>query len=168
MTTKYTLRSGLPADMETIVQRHAAIYSTDYNFNATLASLEAGKVAADFISSSTQDPANNRSWIAEFNNEFAGCVFLVRDESETHFKCAKLRLLLVEPSARGLGLGRDLVGQCTRFAREAGYARIRLWTNSGLGPARKLYASEGYQLVKSEQDTTFGISLTAEFWELTL
>ncbi|KAL4744793.1 hypothetical protein BDW72DRAFT_187861 [Aspergillus terricola var. indicus] len=166
MATQYILRTGLPSDMTTIVQRHAAIYSADYNFNPDLAVREAQKVATDFIA--TQDPALERCWIAEVNNEFAGCVILVRDKAETNFKCAKLRLLLVEPSARGLGIGKDLIQQCTNFAREAGYARIRLWTNSGLITARKLYAREGYNLIKSEEDSTFGIPLTAEFWELAL
>ncbi|KAL4876123.1 GNAT family N-acetyltransferase [Aspergillus karnatakaensis] len=162
----YTLRPGLPTDMPTIVRRHATIYSADYNFNESLAALEAQKVVTEYIK--TQDPTCERSWIAEVNNHFAGCVILVKDKDEKNFQCAKLRLLLVEPSARGLGLGRELIHQCTVFAREKGYERIRLWTNSGLVTARKLYAREGYELVKSEEDSTFGIPLMAEFWELVL
>ncbi|KAL3458201.1 acyl-CoA N-acyltransferase [Aspergillus heterothallicus] len=175
----YTLRAHRAADMPLIVERHAALYSKDYNFNAELAAREADKVAAAFLSS--YDPKLDRCWVAEGpDGQFSGCVFLVKDRDTDNApssssgnehskdKIAKLRLLLVEPSARGSGLGRALIGQCTQFAREGGYSRIRLWTNSGLTTARRLYHREGYRIVKEEEDETFGIKLTAEFWELAL
>ncbi|KAJ6190889.1 Transcriptional regulator [Penicillium mononematosum] len=110
------------------------------------------KVGAEFLDN--YDATTDRCWIAERNDEFLGCIVLVRarDASNT----AKLRLLLVEPSARGLGLGRALIGQCTRFAREAGYARIRLWTQNVLVSARRLYVKQGYKLVNSEDHGSLG------------
>lgn len=104
------------------------------------------KVGAEFLDN--YDASTDRCWIAERNDEFLGCIVLVQDRELVN--TAKLRLLLVEPSARGLGLGRALIEQCTRFARETGYARIRLWTQNVLVSARRLYAKEGYWLVSSE------------------
>ncbi|RDW81290.1 GNAT family N-acetyltransferase [Aspergillus mulundensis] len=172
----YTLRPALPSDMPTIVHRHGTLYSKEQGYRADLAAGVAKTILDDFTSN--HDPASERCWVAENNNNnnsdnnsedrFIGCVLLVHDKSEESYKCAKLRLLLVEPSARGLGLGGELIRQCTRFARGAGYERIRLWTNSGLTGARRLYVKEGYRMVREEEDQTFGVTVQAEFWELVL
>ncbi|BCS27679.1 GNAT family N-acetyltransferase [Aspergillus puulaauensis] len=170
MATPYTLRrASTPSDMAQIVQRHGDLYSKEHNFNKDLAESVAEEITTGFVS--THDPRSERCWIAERNGEFVGCVMLVKDStsgSSSDCNCAKLRLLIVDPSARGLGLGQDLVQQCTRFAREAGYQCIRLWTSSVLTAARRLYKKEGYRLVREEEDQTFGVKLTAEFWELAL
>ncbi|KAL2795571.1 GNAT family N-acetyltransferase [Aspergillus keveii] len=171
MTTPYKIRTHLATDMETIVRRHGMLYSKEHNFDPHLAASVASQVTTAFLA--TYDATRERFWVAEAEqqdgtNTFIGCVFLAKDKTETEFPCAKLRLLLVEPAARGMGLGRELIARCTEFAREAGYARIRLWTNSGLGTARRLYEREGYKLLRSEEDDTFGIKLTAEFWEMVL
>ncbi|KAL3442802.1 acyl-CoA N-acyltransferase [Aspergillus insuetus] len=178
MTSPYTLRDARPSDMPRIVQRHKDLYSTEYNYNMHFVSI-VSQVTTDFIAN--HDPAHERCWIAERDGQFLGCIMLVKDKSteqlsssdpsqqaDPTYKTAKLRLLLVEPSARGLGLGRDLVTQCTRFAREAGYERIRLWTNSELVSARRLYMREGYRLVRAEEDESLGVKIVAEYWELEL
>ncbi|KIA75859.1 GNAT family N-acetyltransferase [Aspergillus ustus] len=175
-TTAYTLRDARPEDMPHIVQRHKDLYSTEYSYNAHFVDI-VSQVTADFIRS--HDPVRERCWIAERDGEFLGCIMLVKDQTSTTAdvstsepssacKTAKLRLLLVEPRARGLGLGRDLVSQCTRFAREAGYERIRLWTNGELVSARRLYMREGYRLVHAEEDHSLGVKVVAETWELQL
>jgi GNAT superfamily N-acetyltransferase len=112
------------------------------------------------------DPEHERCWIAERNGENAGSVFLVKYPERPGV--AKLRLLLVEPSARGLGIGRRLVEECTSFAREAGYHTISLWTNSVLATARRIYKDAGSRMVKEEVHNSFGHDLVAETWELQL
>ncbi|KAL3444688.1 GNAT family N-acetyltransferase [Aspergillus insuetus] len=167
MAAPYKIRTHSPTDMETIIRRHGILYSKEHNFDPHLAAAVASQVMTEFLA--TYDATRERCWVAENpEGNFIGCVLLMKDKTELEFPCAKLRLLLVEPAARGMGLGRALISKCTEFAREAGYARIRLWTNSGLGTARRLYEREGYMLLKSEEDETFGIKLTAEFWEMVL
>lgn len=168
MTPPYTLRhTTCPSDMAQIVQRHGDLYSKEHIFDINLAASVAEEITTGFMA--THDPNCERCWIAERNGQIIGSIMLVKDKTPgSDCKCAKLRLLLVDPSARGLGLGGDLVQQCTRFARQAGYQCIRLWTNSGLTAARRLYKKEGYRLVREEEDHTFGIKLTSEFWELML
>lgn len=122
------------------------------------------KVGAEFLDN--YDASTDRCWIAERKDEFLGCIVLVRDRDASN--TAKLRLLLVEPSARGLGLGRALIEQCTQFAREAGYVRVRLWTQNVLVSARRLYAKKGYKLVSSEDHGVFGEGHCGECWELVL
>ncbi|KAJ5187773.1 Acyl-CoA N-acyltransferase [Penicillium cf. viridicatum] len=147
----YSLRTHRPGDIGWIIHRHATLYEQEYGWGTKMEALVC-KVGAEFLDN--YDTSTDRCWIAEHNDEFLGCIVLVRDRELIN--TAKLRLLLVEPSSRGLGLGRALIEQCTRFARETGYARIRLWTQNVLVSARRLYAKEGYQLVSSEDHGAFG------------
>jgi GNAT superfamily N-acetyltransferase len=159
----YTLRHPQPGDMGWIVERHGALYHAEYRWDARFEALVAD-VIASFMRD--HDPARERAWIAERDGERVGCVMLVRHPEDA--EVAKLRLLLVEPKARGLGLGARLVAECTAFARAAGYRRITLWTNSVLHSARRLYEAEGYRLLHEEPHTLFGERLIGQTWELRL
>lgn len=161
-TPGYTLRPHRVGDMGWITYRHGILYQEEHGWDERFEALVA-EVTVDFIKN--LDPSCERCWVAERDGEFLGCVMLVKDRSSDK-NAAKIRLLLVEPSARGLGLGRGLVKQCVEFAREAGYARVGLWTQSTLIVARKMYASEGFQLVKAEEHESFGFKLMGELWEL--
>jgi DNA-binding MarR family transcriptional regulator/N-acetylglutamate synthase-like GNAT family acetyltransferase len=157
----YLLRPHQPGDMGWVVHRHGVLYAEEYGWNEQFEALVAG-IAAKFIQH--YDPKKERCWIAEKEGEVVGSVFLVKKSKAV----AKLRLLLVEPKARGLGIGTRLVDECTRFARHAGYRKIVLWTNSILHAARHIYEEKGYHLVRRESHHSFGHDLIGETWELKL
>jgi DNA-binding MarR family transcriptional regulator/GNAT superfamily N-acetyltransferase len=156
---KVSLRTHRAGDMGWIIQRHGAVYETEYGFNSTFEALVA-EICAKFLRE--YDASAERCWIAELGGVPVGTIMLVRGGEGV----AKLRLLLVEDSARGHGVGRMLVEECVNFARQAGYRAITLWTQSNLIAARKLYQSVGFKCVGSETHASFGPSLTAETWTL--
>ena len=161
--SSYTLRRHRPGDMGWIIHRQAVLYHQEYGWDERYEALIA-RIMADFIEH--HDPARERCWIAERGTEIVGSVFIVRHPEREGV--ARLRLLYVEPSARGLGIGRRLVHEVTEFARGAGYHTLTLWTNSVLVSARRLYEAEGYRLVHEEAHPNFGKELVSQTWELKL
>jgi DNA-binding MarR family transcriptional regulator/GNAT superfamily N-acetyltransferase len=155
------LRGPGPGDLGWVVQRHGELYAEEYGWNTDFERLVAGIVGE--FASATAD-SGNRCWIATVDGERAGCIFLVPVSAEL----AKLRLLLVEPWARGLGLGTQLVNECIAAAREGGYRALTLWTNDVLDAARRLYERAGFRLVKTERHRSFGKPLVGQNWELSL
>jgi DNA-binding MarR family transcriptional regulator/GNAT superfamily N-acetyltransferase len=159
----FVLRPHRPGDMGWVVHRQAVLYAQEYGWDETYEAL-ISRIVADFID--RFDPKRERCWIAERDGEIVGSVFLIRHPERAGV--AQLRLLYVERSARGLGIGRRLVRECTQFARQTGYKTITLWTNSVLTSARKIYEAEGYRLVNEKPHHTFGQDLVGQTWELEL
>jgi len=157
----YLLRPPQPGDMGWVIHRHGALYAQEYGWDERFEALVAG-IVANFAHH--HDPKRERCWIAEKDGAIVGSVFLV----ERRKTVGQLRLLLVEPSARGLGIGQRLVGECIRFARQVGYRKVVLWTNDVLHAARRIYEKAGFRLVHQQPNDSFGHDLVEQDWELTL
>jgi len=157
----YFLRPFRVGDIGWIIHRQGLLYSQEYGWDRTFEAL-AAEIAGSFVK--TYDPDREQCWIAERDGEVFGCVFLVGDSADA----AKLRLLYVEPSARGLGIGRRLVDECVRFAGSKGYRTLTLWTNDVLVSARRIYQAAGFKLVKEERHRSFGKDLLGQNWSLEL
>ena len=156
-----SLREHRPGDIGWVVHAHGRFYAEEYGWDERFEALVA-EIAAAFVQNF--DRKRERCWIAEMDGEPVGSVFVVKDTKTT----AKLRLLIVDPKARGRGLGKRLVEECIRFAREKGYRRLALWTQSNLAAARGIYRAAGFRKVKEEKHASFGVKLTGEYWELEL
>jgi DNA-binding MarR family transcriptional regulator/GNAT superfamily N-acetyltransferase len=159
----YHLRDPRPGDMGWIVHRQSVLYAREYGWNQEYEAL-ISRIAGEFLE--RFDPERERCWIAERDGEIVGSVFVVKHPERDGV--AKLRLLYVEPTSRGLGIGRRLVSECARFARDVGYHTLTLWTNSVLISARRIYEAEGYHLVREEPHHSFGKDLVGQTWELAL
>jgi DNA-binding MarR family transcriptional regulator/GNAT superfamily N-acetyltransferase len=160
--TPYILRAHQPGDMGWVAHRHGVLYAQEYGYDDRFEALVA-EITAKFIQHF--DPRRERCWMAEKDGEIVGSVFLVK-KSKT---VAKLRLLLVEPSARGLGIGKRLVDECIRFARQAGYRKMVLWTQSELPVARHIYEQAGFRVVQEKPHSSWGRDdLVSEIWEMKL
>ena len=157
----YLMRPPQPGDLGWVVHRHGVLYAQEYGYDEGFEALVAG-IVAKFVQ--RYDAKRERCWIAERDGEIVGSVFLVADSKTV----AKLRLLYVEPSARGLGIGGRLVSECVRFARQAGYKKILLWTQSELDAARHIYKKAGFRVTHRERHHSFSKDLVAETWELGL
>jgi DNA-binding MarR family transcriptional regulator/GNAT superfamily N-acetyltransferase len=157
----YVLRSPRPGDIGWVIHLHAALYAREYNWDESFEALVAD-IAMQFMRH--HDPKREQCWIAEKDGDVVGSVFLVRHSART----AKLRLLIVDPKARGIGIGARLVDECVAFARAAGYRKLTLWTQSMLTAARHIYRRAGFRLVAKEKHHSFGHALVGETWELAL
>ena len=153
------LRAPRPGDMGRVVQLHGELYAKEFGYDATFEALVA-EIVAGFVRNF--DPRRDRCWIARMGGDVVGSVFLVRKSAAT----AKLRLLIVDPKARGLGLGKHLVAECLRFAKACGYRQITLWTQENLLAARHIYQQAGFTLAGSEPHALFGVPLVGETWEI--
>jgi GNAT superfamily N-acetyltransferase len=161
MQETYVLRQPKPGDMGMVVHKHGVLYDHEYGWDEHFEALVA-QIIADFVKNF--NPERERCWIAEMNDEVVGSIYVVEGSEEV----AKLRLLLVDPKARGLGLGTRLVEECIQFAKKVGYKKMVLWTNSNLLEARHIYQKKGFELVAEEPHHSFGHDLVGETWELKL
>jgi DNA-binding MarR family transcriptional regulator/GNAT superfamily N-acetyltransferase len=159
--SEIVLREPRPGDLGWVVARHAELYAEEYDWGENFEGICA-QIVADYVKNF--DPQRERCWIAEMDGRNVGCVFLVKDSDTV----ARLRLLLVDPAARGRGLGKRLTGECVRFARERGYTSITLWTHQVLTAARHIYAQAGFRLTSSEARKSFGQDVVSEYWDLVL
>ncbi len=157
----YKLRAPRPGDLGWLVHRHGFLYARDEGYDERFEAVVA-RVVSDFIFNF--DPQRERCWIAERRGKIIGGVLLVKKST----RLAKLRMLLVEPSARGMGLGSRLIEECIAFARGAGYHKITLWTHQSLRAARRLYQRAGFKLIRQVRNPSFGRNLADETWELKL
>jgi GNAT superfamily N-acetyltransferase len=157
----YTLRSLRPGDIGWVTHRQGVLYFEEYGWNEEFEALIAG-IMSEFVLNF--EPAMEKCWIAERDGEIVGSVFVVKKTKAI----AQLRLLYVESSARGLGIGRRLVDECIRFARAKKYRKMTLWTNDVLSSARRIYEAAGFRLVKEEKHRSFGKNLVGQNWELKL
>ena len=161
LVTKVAYTSPRAGDIGWIIHRHGVLYAQEYGWNEQFEAL-VGQVASEFLRKN--NPKREHCWIARMNDQVVGSVFLVEKSKTT----AKLRLLYVEPTARGQGIGAALVKRCIAFARRAGYRRIVLWTNTVLHAARRIYEAEGFELIREEPNTLFGPKLVSQTWALEL
>ena len=157
----FVLRPPRPGDLGWVVSRHAVLYGEEYGWGGPFEGMCA-QIVADFVQH--LDPRRERCWIAERNGENVGSVFLVKDSDAV----ARMRLLLVDPKARGLGIGVRLVEECIAFARQAGYRKLTLWTHSVLAAARNIYERAGFKLVESKPHNSWGKEVIGETWDLEL
>ena len=158
-----TIRPYGIGDVGWAIERHGQVYADQYGWNCEFEAL----VARLFAQFATQhDPEAEQFWVAELDGERAGCVFVVRSEKDS--AAAQLRCLLVEPKARGFGVGRKLVDECIRFSKSAGYRRIMLWTNDILVSARRIYEAAGFSLIEQAPHRSFGHDLVGQYWALEL
>ena len=157
----YILRTHQPGDMGWVVHRHGILYAEEYAWDEQFEALVA-EIVVGFIRN--YDPKRERCWIAEKDGDNVGSVFVVKQSEST----AKLRLLLVEPNARGLGIGSRLVNECIKFAQQVGYTKMTLWTNNILSAARHIYEKAGFRLISEQPHKSFGQNLVAETWDLKL
>jgi DNA-binding MarR family transcriptional regulator/GNAT superfamily N-acetyltransferase len=157
----YVIRALRPGDLGWVVQRHGVLYADEYGWDTTFEALVA-RIVADYVDH--HDPRGEDAWIAELDGEPVGCVFCVRRDGHA----GQLRLLLVEPKARGYGIGARLVEECVRFARRAGYDELVLWTNDVLVAARRIYEAAGFVVVVEEPHHSFGHDLVGQNWRLDL
>jgi GNAT superfamily N-acetyltransferase len=152
---------GRPGDLGWVVMAHGEVYAAEFGWDTSFEALVA-RIVADYAAD--HDPAREAAWIAEVDGRRVGCVFCVAADQTT----AQLRILLVDPSARGHRLGGRLVDECVSFARRAGYARMKLWTNDPLVAARHIYLSRGFTLVQEDPHHSFGVDLVGQVYELDL
>jgi GNAT superfamily N-acetyltransferase len=154
-------RLGAPGDLGWVVMAHGEMYAREFGWDNSFEALVA-RIVADYAGQ--HDDTREAAWIAEQDGRRAGCVFCVAADEET----AQLRILLVDPGTRGHGTGRRLVDECVEFARQAGYKRMKLWTNHPLAAARRIYLARGFTLVEEEPHHSFGVDLNGQVYELDL
>jgi DNA-binding MarR family transcriptional regulator/GNAT superfamily N-acetyltransferase len=158
---RYSLRAPIPGDFGWVIKRHAELYGQEFGWREPFEALCA-QIVADCVNKNDHD--RERCWIAEIDGENVGCIFLAQESATV----ARIRLLLVDPKARGLGLGARLVDECIRFARRAGYKKITLWTHRVLTAARHIYQKAGFRLVRAERHRQWGPTVISEHWDLEL